>query len=139
MVTVKDLLETAKKLEGHLTFSPEDLQKYVEEIEKAYEKEIAEKDKEIEELKNEIKMKDLNYPIKLSLLQSIIYDLQNQPKLYKEDFKKVDHYNRCDGNCCHPKKCDGKGTSWFTYELKDNSQWDKLESKEVKVCQKELK
>lgn len=130
MATVKELIKNYTKATGnqkeYSNFSNERLQEMWKEIAKAHEEEI-------EKIRSELRdLKDINKGLQWEnkrLLKNVIL---NKPKLYKEDFKKVDHYNRCDGNCCHPKKCDGKGTSWFTYELKDNSKWDKLESKEEK-------
>lgn len=126
MATVKEIIANTK-MEMEINGDNKFYSYILTDIEKAYEKEIAEKDKEIELWK--IIYKEENR-IKSDFIKIVGKYEKNQ--LYKEDFKKVDHYNRCDGNCCYPKKCDGKGTSWFTYELKDNSQWDKLESKEEK-------
>ncbi|ALA98518.1 hypothetical protein SKUN_001661 [Spiroplasma kunkelii CR2-3x] len=77
-----------------------------------YEKELTEKDKEIKKLEEQ--------------WESIVcnnYKLQQQ-QLYKEDFKKMANTS-----------FSSKGhTSFTTWELKDNSLYDKLPNKEDKTC-----
>ncbi|WP_374696037.1 hypothetical protein [Spiroplasma endosymbiont of Polydrusus formosus] len=82
-------------------------------------KELAEKEQEINSFKQQIDMAH-NFNQNLG---SEIEELKQQ-RLFKEDFKKIANTS-----------FSSKGhTSFTTWELKDNSLYDKLPSKEDKTC-----
>ncbi|WP_374696291.1 hypothetical protein [Spiroplasma endosymbiont of Polydrusus formosus] len=94
----------------------------LDDIKRAYEKEIAEKDRKIDLL--------------LTANKQITYSTKNReynkPKLYKEYFEV---FKSCYG--CFSNRFDSKGKCYIYHankviRLKDNSNYDKLPSKDVK-------
>ncbi|WP_253301772.1 hypothetical protein [Spiroplasma endosymbiont of Phyllotreta cruciferae] len=106
---------------GMLKFVIKDLEKVLQ----VHEKEIAEKDKKIESLKDYIDTHLKGY----KLLKINYYELE-KTQLFKEDFKpmrdiclthQTNLYVQCSNVNCEFR---------YRYELKDNSKYDKLPSKE---------